>query len=267
MHSSESFSHSQSARKPQAISEMEGVQDTNKNDNGTVETVVVADIPAADPTAENEASTAKAQEEPVVLATAVSAESNQNEPVVTAVVAEPAAAPSEGPGGPPPRVRRIKRVAAKSHLNTASHLRPSKSLPGMAETQKKRSLAKASPSGSSPAKKKKPVGRPAKNPKDKVKKEAVVKKTASGDKKTSGLKNGMVYEGPPNRKLAGGWPTGWIERTFARQTTTSARADSYFYPPGRDDHKLRSIKEVERYLEVWNKTKDAEKAWKARKGG
>lgn len=62
--------------------------------------------------------------------------------------------------------------------------------------------------------------------------------------------NEMIYEGAPRKDLPGGWPEGWIERKFQRTHGTSARlADSYFYPPPpHEKRKLRSIKEVQRYL-------------------
>ncbi|KAI2489843.1 hypothetical protein MHU86_24743 [Fragilaria crotonensis] len=55
----------------------------------------------------------------------------------------------------------------------------------------------------------------------------------------------LVYEGPPLKSLFGGWPDGWIQKTYQRQGSTSR--DSYFYGPGTD-HRFRSLIEVLRFL-------------------
>lgn len=69
---------------------------------------------------------------------------------------------------------------------------------------------------------------------------------------------------PPDEEAVP-WPKGWIKSCFVRQSGASKGAtDFYWYPP--DGGKLRSIKEVERYLQVWEKTKDHHKAFAARHG-
>lgn len=67
----------------------------------------------------------------------------------------------------------------------------------------------------------------------------------------------QIYEGPPQIKLeyAGQsmkWPEGWIQRTFQRQTGDSkGQTDYYFYSP-QLHIKLRSKKDVFRFLEKLN---------------
>jgi hypothetical protein len=91
--------------------------------------------------------------------------------------------------------------------------------------------------------------------------------------KASGRRTGVpeIWSGPPNEPLEGGWPKGWIKRVFVRQSGASkSQEDRYWYPPESQTngkvHKLRSMKEVERYLVAFKATNDANKAWDARKG-
>ena len=78
----------------------------------------------------------------------------------------------------------------------------------------------------------------------------------------------LVRVGLPTEPIPGGWPEGWIRRDFQRRGgATVGRVDKYWYPPGHERHKLRSIKEVERYMAA---LKDSPGnyafAWSQRKG-
>lgn len=78
----------------------------------------------------------------------------------------------------------------------------------------------------------------------------------------------MTYEGPPTRPapVPGGWPVGWIERRYKRISgNTKDREDSYFFPPTEKMYKLRSIKEVQRFLFAYSEKEDAEYAFQQRK--
>lgn len=107
------------------------------------------------------------------------------------------------------------------------------------------------------------AARPAK----KQKKATTPTTPSSTGKKTP---NSLVFEGFPSKPNKDGWPQGWIERRYRRNSGAGAgrTEDSYFFPPGdlTFKYKLRSIPEVKRFLEVFNQTKDLDKAWKARKG-
>ena len=79
-------------------------------------------------------------------------------------------------------------------------------------------------------------------------------------------KNMLVSEGPPDEEIPGGWPKGWIRRIYARPKGTKS-VDKYWFPPGEDHRKLRSMKEVERYFAALEKSKgDREFAWNNRGG-
>lgn len=57
-----------------------------------------------------------------------------------------------------------------------------------------------------------------------------------------------VWSGVPDDDLEGGWPAGWIKKTFQRASGASVGSfDSYWYPPG-GGKKLRSMVEVRRFL-------------------
>lgn len=80
-------------------------------------------------------------------------------------------------------------------------------------------------------------------------------------------KNPTTYEGVPQAALPEGygWPVGWKERRFQRQTgNTAGSEDIYFYPP-KSQSKLRSIVQVVNYIEAFNETRDAKMAMKRAK--
>lgn len=89
---------------------------------------------------------------------------------------------------------------------------------------------------------------------------------AKGDR----VKSELTYEGIPQKPFPGGWPPGWIERRYKRQGgQTKGSDDSYFFaPPPNEKHKLRSVKEVQRYIFALNKSGgDAAVAWSQRTKG
>ena len=58
-----------------------------------------------------------------------------------------------------------------------------------------------------------------------------------------------MYCGPPTETIDGGWPEGWVKKTFERRGTvnTDGRKDNYWYTP-KEQLKLRSILEVKRFM-------------------
>lgn len=63
-------------------------------------------------------------------------------------------------------------------------------------------------------------------------------------KKTSKL----VWTGPPDEKVEGGWPDGWIKKVFEREYGASrGRLDRFWYPPG-EGREFRSLVDVKRFL-------------------
>ena len=78
----------------------------------------------------------------------------------------------------------------------------------------------------------------------------------------------LVREGRPTESIEGGWPEGWIRRDFQRLGgETVGRVDKYWYPPGHEHHRLRSMKEVERYMAALKDSPgDYDFAWLQRKG-
>jgi hypothetical protein len=109
------------------------------------------------------------------------------------------------------------------------------------------------------------AARPAKKQKT-AKKAVVAPKTpgSTGKKKGNNL---LIFEGFPTKHFADGWPAGWIERRYERQTGTRAQ-DSYFFPPGDTafKFKLRSIPEVKRFQAAFAETQDMALAFQRRKG-
>ena len=93
------------------------------------------------------------------------------------------------------------------------------------------------------------------------------KTTANKAKKTTTKKgtsrNPQTYQGKPQATLPNGkkWPAGWIEKHFARQSGRTA-LDRYWYPP-KTNYKLRSLKEVLRYLQEFQTSKNAQQAMQA----
>ena len=69
----------------------------------------------------------------------------------------------------------------------------------------------------------------------------------------------LEWEGPPPEALDGGWPDGWVKRTYVRQGGTSAGTkDSYWFTPV-ENYKLRSITEVKAFLWALEKNGGDEK--------
>ena len=155
-------------------------------------------------------------------------------------------------GGPPPTV--------SSTVSTRSPKRSVSKRKSVAPSPRKKS---SSPT-TSPVKAKKTVKKPTPA---KAKKETVKRQTkASTDKSASD----PVYVGVPTKFLREeGWPEGWVERQYERQSgMTKSRIDFYWFPPTTDgrERKLRSIVEVKRYLGVLARTGSEDKAFAARKG-
>jgi hypothetical protein len=90
--------------------------------------------------------------------------------------------------------------------------------------------------------------------------------------KAGGTEERMISEGVPTKPLEGGWPPGWIERTYSRISVGGK--DSYFFPPTAQNmndkasrqYKLRSIVEVKRYMAALQETGDEAQAYARRKG-
>jgi hypothetical protein len=80
-------------------------------------------------------------------------------------------------------------------------------------------------------------------------------------------KNPEVWSGPPDDKLEGGWPAGWVKKKFERKTGRLAgRADSYWFSPIRQKQ-LRSMAEVKRFMAALKQANgDEDKAWAIFKG-
>jgi hypothetical protein len=58
----------------------------------------------------------------------------------------------------------------------------------------------------------------------------------------------LEWEGRPTEELEGGWPEGWMKRTYVRQVGNSAGTkDSYWFTPAKN-YRLRSIIEVKAFL-------------------
>ena len=159
-------------------------------------------------------------------------------------------------GGPPPTV--------SSTVSTRSPKRSVSKRKSVAPSPRKESSSPTPSSVTSPVKAKKTVK---KTTPAKAKKETVKRQTkASTDKSASD----PVYVGVPTKFLREeGWPEGWVERQYERQSgMTKSRVDFYWFPPSTDgrERKLRSIVEVKRYLGVLARTGSEDKAFAARKG-
>jgi hypothetical protein len=86
-------------------------------------------------------------------------------------------------------------------------------------------------------------------------KKAVPRKAA---KSTNKVAITAIFEGIPDEKLEGGWPNGWIKKTFRRQNgATKGGTDSYWYTPDKGI-KLRSLKEVKRFMKALTMTNGEE---------
>jgi hypothetical protein len=71
-----------------------------------------------------------------------------------------------------------------------------------------------------------------------------------------------TYSGPPDEPIEGGWPAGWTKSVVKRQSgATAGTQDSYWYTPTLE-YKLRSMKEVKRFMAALATAKGDEKeAW------
>lgn len=76
-----------------------------------------------------------------------------------------------------------------------------------------------------------------------------------------------VESGPPTEPLEGGWPAGWIRRTFERQSGgTKGSTDKYWYSP-MTNKKFRSMAEIKRFFVHLKACRgDEEAAWMVFKG-
>lgn len=71
-----------------------------------------------------------------------------------------------------------------------------------------------------------------------------------------------VWSGPPDDKLEGGWPEGWVKKKIERSGgATKGRLDPYWYSP-LTAKKFRSMTEVRRFLALLGETSgDENAAW------
>jgi hypothetical protein len=220
---------------------------------------------------------------------ATPSETNDNR----AMGATATASSSDSMEQPANRPRPRKRAAAKSVLSPQRKTRksfretaslesngaPSAPATKPASIAKGKSASASKKATSTTSKGKSPTSKPAKE--SKVKKAVKGKKPTTQTKKKASSSKGaaaaaaigpspMIYEGEPTRALQGGWPPGWIERTYERQVGASAGGkDSYWYPPSTQNHqhKLRSIAEVKRYIAALAETEgDEAQAFAKRKG-
>jgi hypothetical protein len=59
-----------------------------------------------------------------------------------------------------------------------------------------------------------------------------------------------IWEGKPDERLEGGWPSGWTKRIYQRQFGASkGQTDKYWYTPIQN-YKLRSMVEVKKFLKA-----------------
>lgn len=109
------------------------------------------------------------------------------------------------------------------------------------------------------------AAKPAAKKKQKQKAATVPKKAAAAA--SSNLPNKVIWSGPPDDDLPGGWPEGWTKTRVERKTgTIKGRGDPYWHTPIKKK-KLRSMNEVKRFMAALKKTKgDEEEAWKIFKG-
>jgi hypothetical protein len=73
-----------------------------------------------------------------------------------------------------------------------------------------------------------------------------------------------TFSGPPDEAMEGGWPAGWKKSVVQRQSgATAGTQDRYWYTPTLE-YKLRSMKEVKRFMAALATAKGDEKeAWGA----
>ena len=68
-----------------------------------------------------------------------------------------------------------------------------------------------------------------------------------------------IYSGPPDEPLEAGWPGGWTKKVYQRKSgDTKGSQDRYWFTP-RENYKLRSMREVKKFLFALQKTNDDER--------
>jgi hypothetical protein len=95
----------------------------------------------------------------------------------------------------------------------------------------------------------------------KAKKEPSAKKPqGSGEKREAPVE---VFMGEPDEPIDGGWPKGWIKRTFERQGGSSkGHTDRYWYSPVTNK-KFRSMVEIKRFMAALQSCSgDEDQAWR-----
>jgi Methyl-CpG binding domain len=97
------------------------------------------------------------------------------------------------------------------------------------------------------------------NPKEKSKDNPKLKGEATAPREPPK----MIFEGPPDEHINGGWPEGWMKRTFERKGgATKGQTDRYWYTP-KNKYKLRSMAEVARFISALEQRNgDENAAWK-----
>ncbi|KAL7581407.1 hypothetical protein ACA910_021994 [Epithemia clementina (nom. ined.)] len=183
--------------------------------------------------------------------------SNDSAPIATGTMQTSAASTTTG------GIRRKKELTARSKSrDRGSTATAKKREPASPARRASKSPAKP-PSRATPTKRSTPTSTSGSSKKA---------PSSSGKTKSTGSNSAkMIYEGKPTKPLGGGvgdWPKGWTERQFSRESgATKGRADYYWFPPKEHgEYRLRSIAEVKRYIEVWNKSKSGELAFASRKG-
>jgi hypothetical protein len=94
---------------------------------------------------------------------------------------------------------------------------------------------------------------------------AAAKHTATPTTKNGQIPAKEIWSGKPTEDVGYSW-NGWVKKTFQRQSgRTKGTTDSYWYTP-KNQYRLRSLVEVQKYFELLKKHKTEEKAWAALKG-
>ncbi|KAL3903108.1 MAG: hypothetical protein SGARI_005527, partial [Bacillariaceae sp.] len=128
------------------------------------------------------------------------------------------------------------------------------------EQKRKQAAAKAAAAAAARSKKRsrpKKTGAEKASPAKKVAAATVANGAAAAAVGTSGAT--LEWEGRPQEELEGGWPEGWVKRTFVRNSGNSAGTkDSYWFTPV-ENFKLRSITEVKAFLWALEKNNGDEK--------
>jgi hypothetical protein len=74
--------------------------------------------------------------------------------------------------------------------------------------------------------------------------------TTTSSSTTTTDRNGPICIGPPDEKIDGGWPPGWIRTMYQRKSGVSkSRMDRYWISP-QQQLRFRSIIDVKRFLIV-----------------